>query len=135
LTVYERCDIHEIGSACLVRPLRSYLQRLRMERSNLAFNFFLCEGAGETIEGFLRQISANCFSMENTRRFGIKYDGRAMWDLKPEFWVAGEVLRTFEKDLEMRSRTWCLDSSVVGIVVVVWRRSFCLEVIEVDMGH
>jgi len=123
----------------------SNLQWWWSERSNLVLKFLLSEGARESTEmEFFDNICMNCVNMRTrTWKIGgskslIEWskiaDGKAICELEWEFWIPGEKLHAFEKDLKVKGQIWCVDFFVV-MIIVIWRRFFCLEIVKVDVRH
>ena len=90
----------------------------------------MSEGAGELTETkFSSNVCVDCVSMKiHTRKIGgckslIEWseiaNGKAICELEREFWLVGEKLRVFEKNLEVKGRIWCLDICVV-MIIVIW---------------
>ena len=107
--------------------------------------FLLSKGARElTKTKFFDNICADCVDMKiYTWKIGgskslIEWseiaNGKAICELEQEFWVSGEKLHTFKKDLEVKGQIWCVDFCVV-MIIVIWQRFFCLKIVKVDVRH
>jgi hypothetical protein len=103
----------------------------------------LSEGAGESTETkFFGNVCTDCVGMKIcTWKIGRSEslierseiaNGKAICELEREFWVSGEKLRAFEKNLEVESRIWSLNFCIV-MIIVIRRRFFYLKVVKVDV--